>query len=98
MGSKLARLGLLQLVQREGSVGGQPAAPAGSAVEELGAGEREQQDRKIAQPGAEELDQVEEAAVSPVHVLEDQHRRLVTGDGLDKAPDREEERLAVGDR
>jgi hypothetical protein len=33
-----------------------------------------------------------------VDVLEDQHRGLVSGHGLDKASDREEQDLAVGDR
>src|SRR5436309_5416832 len=98
MGGKLTRLRLLELVERESRVGGEPASPAGSGVEEVRAGECEQQDRKVAQAGAEQLDQVEQAAVGPMHVLEDQHRRPVAGDGLDEHSHREEQRLAVGDR
>src|SRR5206468_10890265 len=70
MGGKLTRLRLLELVERESRVGGEPASPAGSGVEEVRAGECEQQDRKVAQAGAEQLDQVEQAAVGPMHVLE----------------------------
>ena len=33
-----------------------------------------------------------------MHVLEHQHRRPVTGNRFDEAPDREEQGLAIGDR
>ena len=47
---------------------------------------------------AEQLDQVEQAAVGPVDVLEDEQHRLVARDRLDEAAHREEQRLAVVDR
>jgi hypothetical protein len=76
---------------------GKPPPQLGG-VEELRAGEGEQQDREVAEPRGQELDEVEQAAVGPMDVLEDQHRRPVTGNGLDEASDREEQRLAVGNR
>src|SRR4029450_11447872 len=84
---ELPGLGLLQLVERKRRVGRQPPSPAGPGVEERRGGESEQEDREIA-----------EAPVGPVDVLEDEHRRPVAGDRFDEAPDREEQRLTVGDR
>ena len=46
-------------------------------------------------PARQLLDQVEQAAVGPVDVLEHEHRRLLGGDRLDEAPHGEEQRLAV---
>src|SRR5207249_4012024 len=92
LGGKLARLRLLQLLERERRVGRQAAAPAGSGVEKLRAREGKQQDREVTEPRGQQLDEVEKAAIGPMHVLEDQHRRPVTGNGLDEPPDREEQR------
>ena len=41
------------------------------------------------------LDQVEQAAIGPVDVLEHEHRRLLDGDRLDEAAHGEEQRLAI---
>ena len=50
------------------------------------------------QPRAEHLDEIEEARIAPVEVFEDQQRRPLGGNALEKSADREEERLPVGDR
>ena len=84
--------------QRQRGVGRQPSAPRRTRVEQLGPREREQHDRQVAQPRGQQLDQVEQAAVGPVDVLEDEQRRPVARDGLDEAPHREEQLLAVVDR
>ena len=98
MGGELSRLGLLQLVERKRSVGGQASSPAWPGIEQVGTGEGEQQDRQVAEPRRKQLDQVEEASIGPVDVLENEHRRPVAGDGLDEDPYGEEQRLTVGDR
>ncbi len=45
--------------------------------------------------GGQELDEVEQALVGPVDVLEDEHRRPFAGNGLDEGAHGEEERLTV---
>jgi hypothetical protein len=52
------------------------AAPGRADVEQLGPGEAEQQQRRLAHPGREVLDQLEQRLLAPVHVLEDEHERL----------------------
>jgi len=58
------------------------AAPAGTEVEQLGPGEAEDQQRRLAHPGGEVLDQLEQRFLGPVNVLEEQDERLLLRDPL----------------
>ena len=82
----------------ERGVRDEAAAPRRSEVEKLRTREHDDEDRQVTEPRREELDEIEQAFVAPMEVLEDEHRRPVGGDGLDEGADREEEALAVGDR
>ena len=53
------------------------AAPAGADVEQLGPREADEQQRRLAHPGGEVLDQLEQRLLGPVDVLEDEHERLL---------------------
>ena len=59
-----------------------PAAPARAALEQLVAGQADQQQRR-AHPLRQVLDRVEHAVVGPVDVLEGQHQRLALRRRLD---------------
>ena len=54
-----------------------PAAPAGTDVEQFRSRQRDQQQRRVAHPGREVLDQLEQRLLCPVNVLEDEHERLL---------------------
>src|SRR5205085_6586837 len=54
----------------------------GADVEELRAREAEDEDRRVAHPGGQVLDEVEERVLGPVDVLEDEHERLYLGELL----------------
>jgi hypothetical protein len=58
------------------------AAPAGPAVEELGARSAEDEDRHVRRPVDEVVDEVEEAVVRPVQILEDEDERSLIGERL----------------
>ncbi len=63
------------------AVAAHPAsAPAGANVEQLGPGEADEQERRLAHPGGEVLDQLEQRLLGPVDVLEDEHERLHVGE------------------
>ena len=51
------------------------AAPAGSKLEQLGAGDAEEEDRRVAGPVGDVLDQVEEDGLGPLDVVEDEDLR-----------------------
>ena len=73
------------------------AAPAAAAVEQLGPRRRDDQHRHVRGPFREVVDEVEQAVVRPVQILEDEHERAALGDRLEEAPPRRE-RLACGGR
>ena len=50
-------------------------APAGSALEQLGARQAQEQDRRVPAPVGNVLDEIEEARLRPVHVLEHGNER-----------------------
>src|SRR5436190_8511843 len=52
------------------------AAPRRPDVEQLGARERHEQERRLAHGRGEVLDQLEQRLLAPVHVLEEEHERL----------------------
>ena len=58
------------------------AAPGRAHVEQLGPREADEQQRRLAHPRGEVLDQLEQRLLAPVHVLEDEHERLRLGELL----------------
>ena len=72
------------------------AGPARSAVEELGAGEADDQHGSVTHPVGEVLDQVEQRRLGPVHVLEHEDERRLAGERLDELAYRPEHLLADG--
>ncbi len=92
-GDQRLRLLARQRLERHRGCVQAPAAPAGTAVEELVAGHADDQDRPP-RPARQVLDQVEHALVGPVDVLDRQDHGLATAEGLDQLPDRGEQALA----
>ncbi len=61
------------------------AAPARSALEELGPRSRDDEQRHVGQPVDELVEEVEEALVGPVDVLDDDDERALLGETLEEA-------------
>ena len=57
-----------------------PPPQPGPDVEQLGPGEAEDHQRRVAHPLGEVLDQLEQRLLGPVDVLEDEHERLRVGE------------------
>ena len=70
-------------------------APGRAPVLEVGTREREHEERDVARPLDEVLDEVEQCAVGPVDVLEHEHRRACLGEPLEEHACRGEEVLLV---
>ena len=68
----LAHRRLVERLEVEGEERPPAGAPARPSVEELGPGERDDQDRDVAAPLEQVLDEVERPGVRPVEVLEQQ--------------------------
>ena len=79
-------LGLRVRERRERDGDGAPlaAAPARTALEELRPGCAHDQDRDAGRPVDEMVDEVEQAVVGPVQVLEDEHERVLLGQRLEE--------------
>ena len=60
------------------------AAPAGASFQQLRACGADDQERQLVGATGQELDEVEQRVVGPVDVLEDQDRRVITGQGLEE--------------
>ena len=71
------------------------AAPRRPVGEQLRARERDEQHGHVLRPHGQHLDQVEQARVGPVDVLEHEQRRPVARNALHELARHEEERLAV---
>ena len=65
-----------QRIQLHRGVRRQPRSPGRPGVEELGAGQGQEHDRDVADPGGQGLQEVQLAGVGPVDVLEHQQERL----------------------
>ena len=66
------------------------AAPAGPPLEELRPRRADHEQRDVGHPVDQLVDEVEQALVRPVQVLEDEHERALLGKGLEEAaPGRE---------
>ena len=61
------------------------AAPAGPALEELGPRRRDDEQRDVGHPVDELVEEVEEALVRPVDVLDDEDERTLLGETLEEA-------------
>ena len=72
-----------------------PGTPGGAALEQFGPSERQDVDRRVTRPFEQVLNEVEQRLVSPLHVLEDEHRRVDVGQPLDEQPPRREEVIAL---
>ena len=69
------------------------AAPAGPQLEQLGPGDAEQEDRRVARPVGDVLDQVEEDRLGPLDVVEHEDLRPLAARRLDQPAEGE---LRVG--
>ena len=85
-GELAARLGTERL-ELEGH-GARRSAPGGPGVQELRAGETQQEDRSVTCPFGEVLEDVQERRRRPVHVVERDHQRAAPGDRFDTDTDR----------
>src|SRR5439155_8395195 len=79
------RLGVRERLELQGC-----STPARAVLEQLRAGQAEEQDRRFPAPSRHVLEQVEEGRLRPVHVLEADDERLLTRERLEQAPDRPE--------
>ena len=68
-----------------------PAPQSGRRLEQLGPGERDDQDRDVAAPLEQVLDEVERARVRPVEVLEQERHDAAAGEPLEERPPRPEQ-------
>ena len=67
-----------------------PPAPVLPALEQLGPGRADDQQRHRAGAVSQQVDEVQQRVVGPVDVLEHQHRRAVLGECLEEPPPRRE--------
>ena len=73
------------------------SAPPGTAGEQLWAGRADDEQRNSRRPVDEVIDEVEQAVVRPVQVLEDEDERVLLGERFEEPPPgRERLGLAVG--
>jgi len=63
-----------------------PRTPGRPALEELRAGERDDEEGMVARPVEQVLDEVEQAFVRPLQVLEGEHSRIHRGEALEEEP------------
>ena len=66
------------------------STPAGAAREELGPGGAHDEERNLDRPVDEIVDEVEQAVVGPMEILEDEHERPALRERLEEAPPRGE--------
>ena len=82
----------LQVERREAPL---PGAPGRPALQQLRPCERDHEDRVVPRPVEQVFDEVEQARVRPLHVLEGEHRRIALREALEEEPPRGEEILLV---
>ena len=70
-------------------------APRRPPLDELGPGGREDEDRPVARPVEQVLDEVEQGVIGPVKILEEQDRRRRVGEALEEDAPRAEQVLLV---
>src|SRR6266851_5676322 len=72
-----------------------PASAASAALEQLRPRKGDHEDRRAPRPVEQVFDEVEQARVGPLHVLEREHRRIRLGEPLEEEPPGGEEILLV---
>jgi len=82
---KLSRLQFGQRRQRQCRGIRLAAAPVRTAREELGARRGDDKERHVRRPVDQRVDEVEQAVVGPVEILEDEHGRALCGKALQEA-------------
>ena len=87
----LLRLERLELHRRQAAHVG---APSRAPLVDLRTSQRYHEDRPVAGPIEQLLDEIEHALVRPLHVLEDEHRRAAIGDALEECAPHGEELVA----
>ena len=85
---------VVERLEVEGEEVAPAGAPVGPSLEQLRPGQRDDEDRDVAAPLEQVVDEVEQARVGPVEVLEDEDDRAVVGDALEERPPRREQLLA----
>ena len=90
----LHRLGRQRLQVERGEVA-VACAPGRAALVQLGSSEREHEQLARPRPLEQVLDEVEQAGVGPLHVLEGEHGRVHVGEPLEEKPPRGEQVLLV---
>ena len=81
---QLTRLVVAERLDREGGGVRLAASPRTSPLEELRPGRRDEQQRDVAEPLDELVDEVEQAVVGPVQILEDDDDRAALRDRLEE--------------
>ena len=66
-----------------------PPAPAGPQIEQLGARDAQEEDRRVAREIRDVLDEVDEDGLGPLQVVDDDHLRALDGPCLEEAAERE---------
>ena len=74
-----------------------PPPQCGPAIEQLGPGQGDHEQRHLAAWLEDELDEVEQAVARPVEVLDDEQQRPAEGGELDRRAPGREERRAIGE-
>ena len=92
---RLHRVGRQRLERQAREAAARRRAERGSLLGELGSREPEDEDRLGARPLHEVLDEVEQAGICPLEILEHEDRRLLIGERLDEEAPRREEILAL---
>ena len=73
-----------------------PRTPARTAGHEFRAGECDHEDRRVARPVEQVLDEIEQTRVGPLEILEREHDRIGVGEALEQqAPGREQVALVA---
>ena len=89
---------LRERLEIDGGEASQSGTPGGPPLLELGATERHHVDRVVARPLEQVFDEVEQARVRPLHVLEGEHDGTRVGQALEEEPPGREHLLAVAAR
>jgi len=94
-GQQLLHRLLRERLQVERAEAALPGAPGRPPLEQLRPRQCDHEDRRASRPVEQVLDEVEQARVRPLHVLESQHSRIALGQALEEQPPGGEQVLLV---
>ena len=97
-GQELVHRRLGEGLQPEGQEVASAGAPVGPALEQVRAGERDDQDRDAAAPFEQVVDEVELARIRPMEVLEQEADGAGRSESFEECPPRAEELVAAAGR